>query len=242
MTTTLKQIFLLITTFASLTVQGQQTKPTRKILIGYNFSPDYSFRTLKNNDGSSSSDLVIKSRNDIEIAKFGYTTGLNVCINFSQLVGFETGIQFSNKGYETKNQDLVYFPPNPSLPTKAKTIYSYQYIGIPLKAKFSFGKSKVRFLSSIGFMTNFLLNVKQTTNYEYSDGKTEEKAQSTTAGFKKVDISPTISVGIDYKLNNKIHLIAEPTFRYGVIKIKDAPVTENLWNSGLNIGFYYALK
>jgi outer membrane protein with beta-barrel domain len=238
----MKQLLILITTLASLTAQGQDTKPTQKILIGFSFSPDYSSRTLKNNDGSTSSDLVIKSRNDIEVAKFGYTTGLNVCFNFSQLVGFETGIQFSNKGYKTKSQDLIYFPPSPSSPTKAKTTYSYQYIGIPLKVKFSFGKSKVRFLSSIGFMTNLLLNVKQTNNFEYSNGKTENKTQSSTSGFKKFDISPMISVGIDYKLNNKVHLVAEPTFRYGVIKTKDAPVTEKLWNAGLNIGFYYALK
>ena len=114
----MKQLLILATTLVSLTVLGQGTNPTQKILIGFNFSPDFSSRTLKNNDGSSSSDLVIKSRKDIEIAKFGYTTGLNVCFNFSQLVGFETGIQFSNKGYKTKDQDLVYFPPNASLPTK----------------------------------------------------------------------------------------------------------------------------
>jgi len=238
----MKRLLILVITIVSLTVQGQDKKPAQKILIGFNFSPDYSSRTLKNNDGSPSSDLVINSRKDIEVAKFGYTTGLNVCFNFSQLLGFETGIQFSNKGYKTKSQDLIYFPPSPSSPTKAKTTYSYQYIGIPLKAKFSFGKSKVRFLSCIGFMTNLLLNVKQTNNFEYSNGKTEKKTQSSTSGFKKVDISPMISVGVDYKLNNKIHLLAEPTFRYGVVKTKDAPVTENLWNAGLNVGFYYALK
>lgn len=238
----MKQLLILVIPLASLTVLGQDTNPTQKILIGFNFSPDYSSRTLKNNDGSSSSDLVIKSRKNIEVARFGYTTGLNIFINLSQFVGFETGIQFSNKGYKTKNQDLIYFPPSPSSPTKVKTIYSYQYLGIPLKAKFSFGKSKIRFLSSIGFTTNFLLNIKQTNNFEYSDGKTEKKTQSSTSGFKKVDISPMISVGLDYKLNNKIHLQAEPTFRYGVIKTKDAPVTENLWNAGLNVGFYYAIK
>ena len=238
----MKQLLILVTTLVSLTVQGQDKNPTQKILIGFSFSPDYSSRTLKNNDGSPSSDLVIKSRNDNEVAKFGFTTGLNVCFNFSHLVGFETGVQFSSKGYKTKSQDLTYFPPNPSLPTKAQTNYAYQYIGIPLKAKFSFGKSKVRFLSSIGLMTNFLLNVKQTTKSEYSNGKTEKKSQSSTSGFKKVDISPLISVGVDYRLNNKIHLVAEPTFRYGVIKTKDAPVTEHLWNVGLNVGFYYALK
>ena len=238
----MKQLLILVATFASLTVPGQNTNQTQKIIIGFNFSPDYSSRTLKNNDDASSSDLVIKNRNDIETAKFGYTTGLNVYVNFSQLVGFETGIQYSNKGYKTKNQDLVYFPPSPSSPTKARFIYAYQYIGIPLKAKFSFGKNKVRFVSSIGFMTNFLLNIKQTANYEYSNGKTEKKSQSSKSGFNKVDISPMLSVGVDYKLNSRINLFAEPTFRYGVIKTKDAPVTEHLWNVGLNIGFYYALK
>jgi len=241
----MKRVFILLMTFSSFVVQGQESKPSeniKRILIGVNFSPDYNFRTLKNNDGSSSSDLVIKSRNDIEIAKFGYTAGLNVCINFSQLVGLETGIQYSNKGYKTKDQDLIFAQPNPSLPTKSKFIYTYQYIGIPLKAKFTVGKSKVRFLSSVGFMTNFLLQVKQTNILEYSDGKTDEKTQSITSNFKKVDISPMISLGIDYKVSDKIHLIAEPTFRYGVIKTKDAPVTENLWNAGLNIVFYYSLR
>jgi hypothetical protein len=238
----MKQVLIFITVFVSFTAQGQESKPIQKFLIGYYFSPDYSFRTLKNNDGAPSNEFVIKSRNNSEIAKFGYTTGLSFCINFSQLIGFETGIQFSNRGYKTKNQDLVYLPPNPGSPTNTKTTYAYQHIGIPLKAKFSFGKNKVRFLSSIGLTTNFLLNVKQTINFEYADGKKEKKTQSATSGFNKIDISPMICFGIDYKLNNKIHLLAEPTFRYGVIKTKDAPVTENLWNAGLNIGFYYALK
>ena len=200
----MKRLLIFITTFISLSVLGQDKNPTQKILIGFNFSPDYSSRTLKNNDGSSSSDLVIKNRNDIEAAKFGYTTGLSVCFNISQLLGIETGVQFSNKGYKTKSQDLIYFPPSPNSPTKAKTREAYQYIGIPIKAKLSFGKGKVRLLSSLGFMTNFLLNVKHTINLEYSNGNSEKETQTTTTGFKKVDISPMISVGVDYKLNNKI--------------------------------------
>lgn len=238
----MKLILLLIAAFTSFSVQGQESKALPKILIGFNFSPDYSFRSLKNNDGSSSTDLIIKNRNNIEIAKFGYTTGLNICFNFSQVVAFETGIQFSNKGYKTKKLDLIYFPPNPASPSKVKFTYAYQYIGIPLKAKFSIGKSKMRFLTSIGFMTNLLLNVKQTTNYEYNNGSTEKKTQSTTSGFNKIDISPMVSIGVDYKLNNKIYLIVEPTFRYGLIKVKDAPVAEKLWNAGLNFSCYYVFK
>ena len=133
----MKQLLILFTTLTSVTVQGQDKNSTQKILIGFNFSSDYNSRALKNNDGSPSSDFVVKIRNDNEVAKFGFTTGLNICFNFSQLAGFETGVQFSNKGYKTISQDLIYFPPSPSSPTKAKTTYSYQYIGIPLKANFS---------------------------------------------------------------------------------------------------------
>jgi hypothetical protein len=238
----MKQLLILAITWLPLTIKSQDKNPVQKILIGFSFSPDYSFRKLKNGDGNSSTDLVIKSRNEMEIAKFGYTTGLNVCFKFSQSVGFETGIQFSSKGYKTKDQDLVFFPPDASLPTKQQTIYAYQYIGLPLKARFSFGKNKVRFISGIGVAANFLLNVKQTFKYEYADGKTEKKSQSSKSGFRSVDISPFVSIGVDYKLNDQFLLFAEPAFRYGLIKTKDAPVTEKLWSAGLNIGFYYTPK
>ncbi len=237
----MKRLFVFIATFVSLTAQAQDNNPTQKILIGFNFSPDYNYRTLKNNDGSASGDLVIKKRNDIEVAKFGFTTGLNVYFNFSHLLGLETGIQFSSKGYQTKKQDLIYFPPDPGSPTNAITKYSYQYVGIPLKAKFSFGKQKVHLISSFGLLANYLLNVKQSDHYEYADGRIEKKKHTSASDFKKLDISPMISVGIDYSFNQKIHLLAEPTFRYGVLETKDAPVTENLWSAGLNVGFYYAL-
>jgi len=228
--------FLVVITF------GQKSKQGNKISIGYNFSPDYNFRTLKNGDGNSSTDLVIKVRNDIEKAKFGFTTGFNITFHFSNLLSFETGVQYSNKGYKTKEQDLTYFPPNPSSPYKATTSYSYQYIGIPLKAKFTFGKNKTRFISSAGFITNFLIGAKQSINYKYSDGKKEKKNQSSTSGYNKIDISPMVSIGIDYKLTDKIHLSAEPTFRFGLSKTKDAPVKEKLWNAGLVIGISYNLN
>lgn len=238
----MKQFLMLFLTLLSFTTFGQNSKQANKISIGYNFSIDNSFRTLKNSDGNSSTDLVINSRNNIEIAKIGYTTGLNLLFHFSDLFGFETGVQYSNKGYKTKEQELTYLPPNPSLPNKLTSSYSYQYIGIPLKAKFSFGKSKAHFTSAAGFMTNFLINIKQTNNYTYSDGNTEKKNQSSTTGFNKVDISPMVSIGVDYNLTDKIHIIAEPTFRFGLLSTKDAPVKEKLWNAGLNLGVVCDLK
>lgn len=238
----MNKFLIILFTLFTVTALGQKTKQGNKISIGYIFSPDYSFRTLKNDDGNSSTDLIIKMRDEIEKAKFGYTTGFIVTFHFSNLLAFETGVHYSNKGYKTKEQDLVYFPPNPDLPNKVTTYYSYQYIGIPLKVKVTFGKSKTRFISSAGFLTNFLIHEKQTTNYKYTDGRKEKRNQFSTSDFNKIDISPMLSVGIDYKLTNRIHLSTEPTFRFGLIKTKDAPVKEKLWNVGLVFGFSYDLK
>jgi hypothetical protein len=241
LTTAMKPLFILFVCLASFTVYGQNSKPAHHVLIGYSFSPDYSFRTLNNTGGSSSTDLVIKRRNEVELPKFGFTTGLNILVNFSKRAGLETGLQFSARGYKGKGMNLVFETPDPTLVTNASSSYSYQYIGIPLTARFGFGKSKVRFVSSVGFITGFLLNAKQITTYTYTNGRRDKQAQS-IKDFARIDISPLISIGVDYEVTDKIHLIAEPTFRYGVTKTKDAPVGEHLWSAGLNMGIYYGLK
>ena len=241
----MKQIFLFLLTIPFYSVRGQETKyhaGKNKLSIGFNFSPDYNFRALKNNDGSSSSDIIIKTRNDAEIGKFGYTTGFNICFSLAKMIRFETGIQYSNKGYQTKKQDLIYQQPNPGLPVRSKFIYNYGYIDIPFALNFTMGKSKARFVSSAGFTTNFLIKETQTNILEYANGKSDKKKQPATFDYKKVDISPLISIGIDYKINDKMVLRATPTFRYGVLKIIDTPVTEYLWNAGIDIGFYYGLR
>src|SRR5690606_37174350 len=118
----------------------------------------------------------------------------------------------------------------------------YNYIGIPIKAKYTIGKNKIRIVAGAGLQANFLLNAKTTAHIEYADGKAEKKIQNTTSGFNKMDISPIISMGVDYTPETKIHLFIEPNFRYGLITTKDAPVKQYLWNAGLNFGIYYVLK
>jgi hypothetical protein len=237
----MKQILILSCVLLSCSAHAQKKNRVHKLFAGCNFSTDYSYRSLHNNDGSSSSDIVINARKD-ESAKFGYTTGLNFLIQCSDHVGFETGIQYSNKGYKTGTRSLTYFPPDPTLPTQQKTVATFNYIGIPLQLKFITGKNKLRFVSGIGLTTSLLLQAKQTIQYTYSDRRKETHTQNNTSFFKKIDLSPMISAGIDYTISNKIHLTAAPTFRYGVLKTTNTPVTESLWSAGLNAGFCYSMK
>ncbi len=234
----MKKTFLLIAFLASYTLYAQEGSTGSKISVGFRFSPDYNFRTISSNENGGGTDLTVKSRNDREVGKIGYSTGLSIAFKLSDRAALETGLQYSNKGYQTKTMDLIFEgdPTNPLLPAKSTFHYSYQYIGVPLKMNLFFGYGNLRFVSGIGVTTNFLMNVQTRGNYEYPDGKKETTKSKSTDGFNKIDVSPMISLGIDYKLSNTIHLRAEPTFRYGILKTTSTPITENLWNAGVNLG------
>jgi len=213
----------------------------KRVQIGFNVSPDICYRTLKNTNGSSLSDSNIEQRNNRETIKLGYTAGLNVCFNINKSIGLKTGVQYSNKGYQTKFQDLIFEQPDPSLPNKVKFIYNFHYIDIPVKANFTIGnKKRFSFFTSAGIITNILIKESQTVVSEYSD-RTDRKIESTNYGYNKLNISPAISIGVDYKINTKMNLRIEPTFRYGVLKLIDASVTTYLYSGGININYYFGI-
>lgn len=252
LTTFLFTIVITANTFGQETQKNTPTADFKRVQIGANFSPDYCFRMLKNNDGSSTSEAILKLRNSNERQKLGYSAGLNFIFNLRKKIGIEIGVQYSNKGYQTKMQDLtfasmidprhgfVYNTSGPT-PTRGKFIYNDYYLDIPLKVNFIFGKKKIRFITSAGATTNVFIKETTTSVLEYEDGSHTRKTSSSTYDYNQFNISPLISVGIDWKLNEKNNLRIEPTFRYGVLKIIDAPLTGYLWNAGLNIGYYFGL-
>jgi hypothetical protein len=88
------------------------------------------------------------------------------------------------------------------------------------------GKNKVRFTAAAGVAFNFLVKEFQKNILEYSNGTTVKKKQSSTYDFNKFNLSPMLSAGLECKINDKMYMKAEPTFRYGIIKMIDKPVTE----------------
>lgn len=231
---------------AVLSISGlqAQTAPakTLRLSIGLTFSPDYSYRALKNNGGDDNTDLVISNRNKLETGKLGYTGGIAINLCCSGQIGFETGLAYSNKGYRMKERELTYPQPDPLLPVREKTTYNFRYIDIPVKISDRLGKGNLVFVAGAGLVMNFLVNENEEINFYYQDGSSRKDRRSSMAEVKKFNLSPMISFGIEYKLSDKLYLKAEPVFRYGILKTIDQPVAEHLWNAGLGIGCYYSFK
>jgi hypothetical protein len=238
---TRKSNITLLFLFFSILTCGQENK-LQRFLIGVNFSPDYCYRALKNNDGSSSGDAVITMRNDKEVAKFGFTAGINVCYNFSEFLGLETGIQYSDKGYQTKMYELVPLQPDPSLPVQLKIVYDYYHIDIPLKINFTLGKKRLRFCTGTGITTNIFLDEKVTSVQDFSNGDRKEEPLNSDFDYNAVKLSLVVSAGVDYKINDRMKIKLEPTFRYGLLPIIDAPVTGYLWSAGANVSYWFGFR
>lgn len=231
--------FLLAISFFGSFAQEIPTKKLNRFQFGVSFSPDVCYRTLKNTDGSSTSDAIITLRNDMETIKFGYTTGMNLQYNLNRFFGLAFGIHYANKGYQDKKQDVVppTSQPDPSLPEQFKFIQNFHTLDLPLKLNFTLGKNKLRFTTGIGAAMNYLLKESQTSIMYFSD-RTTRDSTPTGYNYKKLNISPFLSFGIDYQINSTMNLRIEPTLRYGTKQIIDAPITAFVFNAGLNVGYY----
>lgn len=113
---------------------------------------------------------------------------------------------------------------------------------IPIKANFTTDEGKIRVFTSVGLTANFFIKETLTSVLFFSD-HTERKTRMTSESdfYNKLNITPTISVVVDYCINEKMNLRIEPTLRYGVLNIIDTPVTGYLYSGGINVVYYYGL-
>ena len=160
--------------------------------------------------------------------------------NINKNIGIETGVQYSNKGTQSKFHEVLDINSH----YKFKNIYNYDFLDVPLKANFTLGKQKVRFFSSIGIVANFLLKATSQNVAIYPERTVSEVIEyaSVSTKYNKFNISPMISLGIDYKINDRMNLRVEPTFKYQALNsIKNSDKRCNFYSGGLNVSYYIGL-
>jgi len=247
-------VLLILFYFNTFAQDTTITTGYKKVLIGINFSPDYCYRTLFNNNSSNISNIIIESRNNRETAKIGYTIGSNFIYNFNKRIGIGLGVLFSNNGYQTTTsgftfgdmvnaqQGFTLSSTDPSIPRSLTSVDNLYYLDFPFKFTLTFGSKKLRFITSLGFSTNLLITASTTTTTEYNDGSIKKTTQASNDPYNRVNFSPTLSFGPEFKIKNRSFIRVEPSFKYGILNIIDSPITAKLWSAGLNISYYFGIK
>lgn len=247
----MKQLIFIYALAISLSAYGQEAAPGfNKFQLGLMFSPDISNRVLRDQNQEG---LFKFAENDTDW-KPGFTTGLVLCYNSSASWGFEIGVQYANMGYQMSTSDLVYGDfiggnriyetQDPVIDTYNRRL-NYHYLGIPLRVIWSAGQGDLRFVSSIGITSNFLLKVAEVNTLELENGSTMRDTYEILNKFNGFGLSPALSLGANYRVGEVINLRLEPTLRYGLIET-GAPgystdYSEHLLSVGLSFTCYYAL-
>ena len=248
-------VFILILALPFISNGQEKIEPVLKVqsgawkYVGAFISTDLAFRTLSNNDGSQTSDDIIESRNEREVCKFGYTAGLTYGFTYNRKLGFETGFQYANMGYQTNRNELVFgdlidprrgfghSASGPNTPTHARLVDHFEYVGIPIALKYWSGTEKWRFSASLGASANYLIKASSTLVLYYENETPERSNQTSPTDYEKFNITPFVGAGVEYQLNERMSLNVMPTVRYGVLNIIDAPITPKLYNGGLQFGW-----
>lgn len=229
-------LILSFTSFAEETDSTDKKAPQHKFQIGISGSPDICYRTLSNTEGGDIADWIIDGRNGREKQRIGYTIGVSAGYRINSLLGLETGVSFSSQGYQA---DIMVTTLNAPQGMEARLVNDAQYIEIPLKANFFFGKKKLGFMCSAGIITGFFLD--ETRTIKYKNSAEADQSVHSENDYNTVSLSPVISAGVNYRVNDRLNFRVQPTFRYGLIKTHNAPIAEHFYSAGLNIGGYISL-
>lgn len=222
-------------------ISGQSTE-RGQLFLGFSFSPNLCYRTLinKSTDSSQLADALIKERNESESIKPGYTTGLNIVYQINSNISIATGLHYSNIGYQSKVIQAKVLVPDPNIPTKFKSKYHFHFVEIPLKFNYIFNEAKFQMFGSFGINTQ-LFQKEMAVSIAYFSDHTERNRRETQYVYNAINISPSISAGINYPINERLKLSLEPIIRYGITNLIKAPISSHLYSVGINTGIYYKL-
>lgn len=219
----------------------EEKKPEKpKLALGLNFSPGYAYRFIwLSKDASSFTHKVKEMFDDSEEGKFGYTAGLDLSWFPVKRLTIESGIWFSNKGFDLKWIELSGTAWEPDPYDKARVRFSLGYVSVPLKVNFNIITSPVTVFVSAGVTADYLLYSKSKTVIVYTDGHQETRTGDNRQGLKDFTMSGMGSVGVEYTFLKHLRVRFEPTYMMNLIKIGSGDAGTYLWSVGGNVGFYY---
>ena len=229
--------YLLFTLPVSLYAQ-QQTPEYKKWKIGLAYIPQYNNRMLHFSDENK---WIQSLRDNEEISKYGFTTGATFSYTINNKWELESGLFFSDQGYRTKWQQLVWEIDDENNPVKSRTVYRYQYGAIPIKVNYYFNEGIARYFASAGISSNFLITRRTVVITETAAGERSRHASSQRLGFAEANLQAVLGGGLNYRLSNRFAMIIAPVFQFSLTSVSASKEDrEKVYAIGLHTAVSYS--
>ncbi|MNU65563.1 hypothetical protein D3C71_548570 [compost metagenome] len=155
--------------------------------------------------------------------------------NTKKILSFKTGFSYQRKGVQS--QDFIYTNSNGDFIGEGKSVFSFDYITLPLLVKASFGK-KVKFFINAGPYAGFLL-AKNERGIVESKVVFENKDLT---GLKRWDLGAAGGIGVAIPIKEFWMVHAEVRNYFGLQNINDSGNSKSYTNTtDLRLGVVYRL-
>jgi hypothetical protein len=202
-------VVLLVLPLFAIAQQQQQTT-RKKFSMGLSFAPGLSYRSLKYSDANQ---WIADQRNDEEVAKVGFSAGVNLFFCLNTHITVETGLQYANRGEMKKKQDLIWTAEAPSSPGSAQVSTGYQFFDIPLKVNYQFStERRLNYYVNAGFLNSIFLRKKTTVESIFSDGDKKKSSSYDKLGYTPICFFIYLGVGAEYDITKRLSLRVEPNY------------------------------
>lgn len=221
------------------TVSMSQMNSSIDFILGL----ENSYRSLKTaSDEITILDLVA-FREEKEFHKLNWRIGINYNKRLTNNLLLKSGIRLASVGYKNEKQTDLRWPseigPNgymfdPSLPHEIQFSYDYWFLEIPLCVRFEFSQKKISPFVEIGVSPSVYLFTRTKSDTDIGSEVTYRRGG--TSDYNNMHIVGFGSIGANYEINEKIQLFGQALYRYHFTSLVDAPIEENLYNYGVEIG------
>jgi hypothetical protein len=216
--------------------------------IGVSFSPDYSYRVLKEiapyGIYSPDAKQCADSLNTIEKPAISWTVGIPIAYHFNKRVSLRTGIYLSNKTYKSKGfvQRNGVYGGWYIFEKDNWEKQNFLFIEVPIAFQYTISPKKYDKLNiSIMAGATACINTQEhyynSRRYETDYGNQHPELESSYTKLY-VDQSSLLYIGFTagikfaYKLNNKFMLGIEPVYKYYANEFISTSASVNSMNSG----------
>ena len=100
-----------------------------------------------------------------------------------------------------------------------------------LRATFTLGAGRLRWITGLGASADFLLKA------QYVNVWSDQVTYGDPGEVTTFNLSPAFSTGAQLAIGRSGWLRLEPTFRYGVLPVNDGAIEARTWSAGLQAGY-----
>jgi hypothetical protein len=227
-------VLLLIFPLSAIAQEFDETS-SKRFSMGLSFAPGITYRSLKY---SETNGWISNQRDEEEVPKFGFSTGVNLFFRINSHLTIETGLLYANRGQKKKKQDLEWSSQDSSFPESVVIINSYQFFELPVKANYYFTSGKkLQYYVSGGFSNTVFIQKKTKVKSIYKDGNKRKSTSVDDLGYSAINFFINVGVGMEYHLSRKLSIRIEPAYTRSLNSVvQDDKAKELLYSFQLHGG------